>query len=139
MLPLLSKKIVKFLKSYSIPFSECWCCSCVSLKHDTSLLIGLKSFLMPHACFENDLKFSEIHIFSIFSNVDTSAEQKNSLWLMMAQISPHKNVYHKLKLYLILCTSAIVQVILASLNQNLQHFLQGLNLVFCVWYMPMTA
>ena len=56
---------------------------------------------------------------------------------MTVQTCPHKNVYHTLKLCLMLYTSGLAQILFASLDQNLEHLPQGLNLVIYVWYMSM--
>ena len=77
LLPLLLKKSYNFSKYCSIPFSKCWCCSFVSLKHNILLLINAPLLLMSHACFESDLTFSNkiviassvTHIFLIFSKM----------------------------------------------------------------------
>ena len=34
------------------------------------------------------------------------------------------------------CTSGLAQMFFVSVNQNLQHLPQGLNLALYVWYMP---
>ena len=77
LLPLLLKKSYNFSKYCSVPFSKCWCCSFVSLKHNILLLINAPLLLMSHACFESDLTFSNkiviassvTHIFLIFSKM----------------------------------------------------------------------
>ena len=79
-LSLFLRKILKFSKSCLIPFSECWCCTCVSVKQNASLFISLafsnKTVIVPYVT----------HFFSIFSKIlfwrrhSTSAEQKQSPW-----------------------------------------------------------